>query len=63
LDNFICKGDCNDLFDEGMATYLFPNATDITPYLQAKGGHATGLSKGASAGYEVMLNYLISQGL
>lgn len=63
LDNYICNGDCRGIFSKEIADAMYPNATDITPYLQPNTGHASGLSKNASAGYEVMLEYLDYQGL
>lgn len=63
LDNYICNGDCRGIFSKEIADAMYPNATDITPYLQPNTGHASGLSKNASAGYEVMLEYLDGRGL
>lgn len=62
-DNYLCDGDCNGVYDESLTNTLYPNAKNVSQYLQPGGGHATGLSIGASAGYEVMLQYLDSQGL
>lgn len=62
-DNFVCKGDCNGIINEEGAMALYPSATDWTHYLQPKTGHTPGLSTNASAGYEVILQYLDSQGL
>jgi hypothetical protein len=42
---------------------MYPGATDIFPYLQPNTGHALTLATNASAGFEVMLQYLDSQGL
>ncbi|KAK0387646.1 hypothetical protein NLU13_3891 [Sarocladium strictum] len=62
-DNYICNGDCRGIFDMDMAKGMFPHATNISSHLQPGAGHATGLSRGADAGYEVMLSYLDMQGL
>ncbi|KAF2655184.1 hypothetical protein K491DRAFT_599447 [Lophiostoma macrostomum CBS 122681] len=63
FDNYVCDGDCNGVYDEDFTNYLYPNAKAPAHYLQPGAGHATGLSTNASAGYEVMLQYLDSQGL
>jgi pimeloyl-ACP methyl ester carboxylesterase len=63
FDNYICNGDCRGVYDEELTKALFPNAADVTPYLQPGGGHATGLSKGAREGYEVQLKWLEEKGL
>lgn len=63
LDNFVCNGDCRGVYDEAATKALFPNARDPQPYLQPGTGHAPGLSMNATAGYEVMLQYLDSHGL
>jgi hypothetical protein len=38
--------------------YFTPKAEDVVPYLQPDTGHATDFSLNASAGYEVMLDFL-----
>ena len=63
FDNFICIGDCREIYDGEATKGLFPAASNITPYLQPNTGHALALASNASAGYEVMLQYLASQGL
>jgi hypothetical protein len=63
FDNFICIGDCRDIYNEEATKGLFPAASNITAYLQPNTGHALTLALNASAGYEVMLQYLASQGL
>ncbi|GAB1320930.1 AB hydrolase-1 domain-containing protein [Madurella fahalii] len=58
-----CDGDCRTLYDENLAQGMFPAASNIFPYLQPNTGHALTLASNASAGFEVMLQYLDSQGL
>ncbi|KAK9364428.1 Alpha/Beta hydrolase protein, partial [Lipomyces kononenkoae] len=63
-DNYVCNGDCNGVQYQDQTEYIYGNATDqFSFYLQPNTGHATGLSMNASAGYEVMLQFLDSRGL
>lgn len=59
----MCNGDCRGVYDKAGTEALFPKAIDPKPYLQPGTGHASGLSKNATAGYKVMLKYLDSHGL
>jgi hypothetical protein len=63
FDNFICVGDCRNVYNGEATEGLFPAASNITTYLQPNTGHALTLASNASAGYEIMLQYLDSQGL
>jgi hypothetical protein len=63
FDNFVCVGDCRKTYLEEETKKMYPGATDIFPYLQPNTGHALTLATNASAGFEVMLQYLDSQGL
>lgn len=63
FDNFVCKGDCRNIYDEELTNYTYPAASDRSAYLQPNTGHALTPSTNASAGFEVMLQYLDSQGL
>ncbi|KAK4032179.1 hypothetical protein C8A01DRAFT_41389 [Parachaetomium inaequale] len=62
FDNFICNGDCRGVYDKETTEFLFPGSK-ITPYLQPNTGHALNVATNASAGYQVMLQYLDSNGL
>ncbi|KAK7210060.1 hypothetical protein V2G26_017238 [Clonostachys chloroleuca] len=62
FDNFVCRGDCRGIYDQTEADRIFPHS-NATYYLQPNTGHAPGLSKNASAGYEVMLEFLDSHNL
>ncbi len=63
FDNYICVGDCRGVYDKDAVEGLFPAASNITTYLQPNTGHALTVATNASAGYEVILQYLDSQGL
>ena len=63
FDNFVCVGDCRKTYLEEETRKMYPKATDLSPYLQPNTGHALTLATNASAGFEVMLQYLDSQGL
>ncbi|KAL7925177.1 Alpha/Beta hydrolase protein [Trichoderma austrokoningii] len=65
FDNFVCNGNCSGIYNEAYARQLYPGvaADDLTYYLQPNTGHASMLSTNASAGYEVMLEFLDSRGL
>ncbi|KAI1044254.1 hypothetical protein LB504_013050 [Fusarium proliferatum] len=58
-----CDGDCNNTYDMETLEGLNPAATHISVHLQPGKGHGLTLSTNATAGYEVMLAYLGSQGL
>jgi hypothetical protein len=62
FDNFVCRGDCRGIYNQAEADRIFPHS-NATYYLQPNTGHAPGLSKNASAGYEVMLEFLDSHSL
>ncbi|VUC24575.1 unnamed protein product [Clonostachys rosea] len=62
FDNFVCRGDCRDIYNQTEAERIFPHSNP-TYYLQPETGHAPALSKNASAGFEVMLGYLDSHNL
>ncbi|KXX73987.1 hypothetical protein MMYC01_209023 [Madurella mycetomatis] len=58
-----CGGNCTNTYEEELTQRLYPAASDISVYLQPNTGHALTLATNASAGYEVMFQYLDSQGL
>ncbi|EMT67742.1 Alpha/beta hydrolase family-domain-containing protein [Fusarium oxysporum II5] len=58
-----CDGDCNNTYDMETLKSLNPAASHIGVHLQPGTGHGLTLSTNATAGYEVMLAYLGSQGL
>jgi hypothetical protein len=58
-----CAGDCKNTWLEDQTRDLFPKATNISAHLQPNTGHLLTLATNASAGYEVMLQYLASNGL
>ncbi|KAF5534097.1 alpha beta-hydrolase [Fusarium phyllophilum] len=58
-----CDGDCNNTYDMETLKGLNPAASHIGVHLQPGTGHGLTLSTNATAGYEVMLAYLGSQGL
>ncbi|KAF4948192.1 hypothetical protein FGADI_9820 [Fusarium gaditjirri] len=59
----LCDGDCNNTYDMETLKGLNPAASHIGVHLQPGTGHGLTLSTNATAGYEVMLAYLDSQGL
>ncbi|PTB42739.1 hypothetical protein M441DRAFT_191712 [Trichoderma asperellum CBS 433.97] len=65
FDNFVCNGNCSGIYSEAFARQLYPGVAidDLTYYLQPNTGHASMLSTNASAGYEVMLEFLDFRGL
>ncbi len=63
FDNYVCIGDCRNVYDEEVTKGLFPAVSNIATYLQPNTGHALTVATNASAGYEVIMQYLDSQWL
>jgi len=65
FDNFICIGDCRGIYNGTAARVLFPSVpkADLVSYLQPNTGHALTVATNASAGYQVMLQFLDSRRL
>jgi pimeloyl-ACP methyl ester carboxylesterase len=55
--------DCRNVYDEDATRNVFQHAVNVTSYLQPNTGHALTVATNASAGYEVILQYLDSHGL
>ena len=62
-DFYICAGDCKGLADMEVLRKTYPNAKDIDVYVQPNTGHAFTLHNNATAGYQVMFNFLAKHGL
>ncbi|KAK6439290.1 hypothetical protein LTR95_004508 [Oleoguttula sp. CCFEE 5521] len=62
FDYVLCGGDCKG-YTLAAQQALFPAASDVSVYLQPKTGHGLSLSTNATAGYQVMFEYLGSHGL
>lgn len=58
LDFYICRGDCNGLANITMLNETYPNATDIEVAIQPNTGHALPLHNNATAGFQLIYNFL-----
>ncbi|KAK4140933.1 uncharacterized protein C8A04DRAFT_39470 [Dichotomopilus funicola] len=63
FDNFICIGDCRGTYDEEIASGLFPHVSHKESYLQPNTGHALTVATNATAGYDVIMQFLDKWGL
>ncbi|KAK9769341.1 putative AB hydrolase-1 domain-containing protein [Seiridium cardinale] len=63
FDYVSCNGDCKGTYtEEGIMNSTFPEASNVTVYLQPNTGHALTVAKNASAGFDVMFSYLEAHG-
>lgn len=62
-DFFICGGDCNGIANMTALEAAYPNATAIEVAIQPNTGHAFPLHNNATAGYNVMFDFLARNGL
>lgn len=63
FDFAFCGGDCKGVYDVDFLKSLYPSAADVSVYLQPDTGHVTTMSLNATAGYQVMVDYLAGFGL
>lgn len=64
FDYGFCVGDCKGTYKEAdIKRLFFPAASDLDVHLQPGTGHGLALSTNATAGYNVIFNYLHSSGL
>jgi hypothetical protein len=57
-----CAGDCNGAFELDDVKAVFPDALDVSVYLQPGTGHVVTMSTNATSGYAEMFSYLHSFG-
>ena len=62
-DFYICGGDCKGLADMDVLRATYPNAKDIDVYVHPNTGHAFTLHNNATAGYQVMFDFLAKHDL
>lgn len=63
FDFYICRGDCKNLANKKDIMDTYPNATDIDIAIQPNTGHALPLHNNATAGFQVMFDFLAKNGL
>ncbi|KAJ9607901.1 hypothetical protein H2200_007980 [Cladophialophora chaetospira] len=61
--DFLCTGDCNGQFNETIQRGLYPKASALEFHIQPETAHGTTLHKNATAGYQVMFDFLARNGL
>lgn len=57
-DFYICRGDCNNLANMTALWETYPHASDIEVAIQPNTGHALPLHHNATAGFQVMFDFL-----
>ncbi|KAK5657455.1 hypothetical protein OQA88_3027 [Cercophora sp. LCS_1] len=62
-DYGFCRGDCKGTYDLGVLKTLYPAAKEVGVHLQPGTGHGLALAKNATAGYEVIFDFLGGSGL
>jgi pimeloyl-ACP methyl ester carboxylesterase len=62
-DYAICAGDCKNVTTPEALRQLYPGPSSIDIYVQPNTGHGLTLSQNATAGYQVMFNWLAAKGL
>lgn len=62
-DFYICGGDCKGLADVGVLRKTFPNAKEVDVYVHPNTGHAFTLHNNATAGYQVIFDFLAKHAL
>lgn len=63
FDFYVCRGDCKGLANETMLAQTYPNASSIEVAIQPNTGHALPLHHNATAGFDVMFDFLDRHGL
>ncbi|OQV05146.1 hypothetical protein CLAIMM_09932 [Cladophialophora immunda] len=63
FDFYICDGDCKGAYDPQDLKDTYPNAAVVEDYIQPNTGHAFPLHNNATAGYQVMFDFLERNGL
>lgn len=63
FDFYICRGDCKGLADVNKLKDTYPNATKIEVALQPNTGHALPLHNNATAGFQLIHDFLSRNGL
>lgn len=63
LDFFICGGNCTGTYSMEQLHETYPKAATIEVYIQPNTGHALPLHNNATAGFEVMFDFLERNGL
>ncbi|KAI0831037.1 hypothetical protein F5Y06DRAFT_290593 [Hypoxylon sp. FL0890] len=63
FDYVNCNGDCKGTYtEESIKNSTFPEASNVTVYLQPNTAHALTVAKNSSAGFEIMFSYLDTHG-
>ncbi|KAK3112949.1 hypothetical protein LTR53_010234 [Teratosphaeriaceae sp. CCFEE 6253] len=62
-DFYICRGDCNGPANVTQLAETYPSATAIEVAIQPNTGHALTLHNNATAGFQVMFDFLARHGL
>lgn len=62
-DFAFCEGNCVGTYNVSSIAELYPNAADVSVYLQPNTGHVLELSINATGSYQVMWDYLSEYGL
>lgn len=62
-DFYICRGDCKGVVNETLLHQTYPNATTIEVVIQPNTGHALTLHNNATAGFQLIYNFLERNGL
>jgi len=63
FDFYVCRGDCNGLANVTELMKTYPHATDIKVAIQPNTGHALPLHNNATAGFQLMFDFLDEHGL
>jgi pimeloyl-ACP methyl ester carboxylesterase len=63
FDFYICRGDCNKLANVTNLAQTYPNATAIEVAIQPNTGHALPLHNNATAGFQLIYDFLGRHGL
>ena len=58
FDFAFCDGVCPGTFNTSQLSALYPNAADFEVYLQPDTGHVVQMSLNATAGYQVIFEFL-----
>lgn len=62
-DFYICRGDCKGLANVTTLSQTYPNAAAVEVAIQPNTGHAFPLHNNATAGFQVMFDFLARHGL
>lgn len=63
FDFYVCRGDCKGVANMTMLKQTYPNASDIEVVIQPNTGHALPLHKNATAGFQLIYDFLDRHGL